>query len=365
MCGSALGAPHQNDRAYQVVRRRPDGPTDFYRYDMSRQPVEYGHYTGDFSLLLAVARSLAQQRGAVDARELLAALVGSYSPDQRRYSTYDGLVLEALMAGSRPAEVPALAEQFLAATTQRYAGTTSDRPEREPHGPADYCAAARAAPIGLLYRSAPPAVLLQAVRASCEFSHPTPLGLDAAHVVAASVAWLARQEPGGVDCKPAGLLQGLITDVAYTADMAGKLRFIREHLFQVGEVADWRQFYRGPAWARLLSVFNSLCFHGFATAGSEAAAVALWVLLVNWNRPEQAVIMAASLGGNSSATAQIVGAMAGALYGDAWVPPRWRDALENGPETGRDAVLQLGAELEALYRGNAEGEGGGVEPQTV
>lgn len=31
---------------YQVVRRRPDGPTDFYRYDMSSRPVAYGHYTG-------------------------------------------------------------------------------------------------------------------------------------------------------------------------------------------------------------------------------------------------------------------------------------------------------------------------------
>lgn len=56
------------------------------------------------------------------------------------------------MAGCKPENVPALAGQFLAATTQRYAGTTSDRPEREPCGPSDYCAAARAAPIGLAYR---------------------------------------------------------------------------------------------------------------------------------------------------------------------------------------------------------------------
>lgn len=54
---------------------------------------------------------------------------------------------------------------------------------------------------------------------------------------------------------------------------------------------------------------------------------------------------------------QIVGAMAGALYGDAWVPERWRDALENGTEAGRDAVLQLGADLEGLRCG----EGGSEE----
>lgn len=56
---------------------------------------------------------------------------------------------------------------------------------------------------------------------------------------------------------------------------------------QVGEVTDWRAFYRSAAWARLLAVFNTLTFHGFATAGSEVAAVALWVLLTSWNRPEQ------------------------------------------------------------------------------
>lgn len=49
--------------------------------------------------------------------------------------------------------------------------------------------------------------------------------------------------------------------------------------------------------------------------------------------------------------------MAGALYGDAWVPERWRDALENGTEAGRDAVLQLGADLEGLRCG----EGGSEE----
>ncbi|KAG2495001.1 hypothetical protein HYH03_006934 [Edaphochlamys debaryana] len=361
MCGNVLGAPHQDERQYQVVSVRRTGVTDFWKYDFGPDAVPYGEYTGEMCNLLAVAASLVACNGAhPDA--LREAIVGSYSPETRRYSPYDKIVAEAVLQGVDPADVPELAERYLAEATRRHASTASDRAEREPYGPSDLCAAARAAPIGYAYRSAPHDQLLTAVRASLEFSHATPLGLDAAAVVAAAVGWAARQqagEPGaegageggeGAEggCGPEALLAFLTEHVAVTTDMRGKLALLKDGLFQVGPVTDWRSFYAGPAWARLAGLFSRLSFHGYATVGSEFAAVALLAFLSSWGRPEQAVIIAASFGGHAPATAQVVGALGGALYGDGWLPDRWLDELENGEEAGRDAVAKLARELAAV-----------------
>ncbi|KXZ53700.1 hypothetical protein GPECTOR_6g617 [Gonium pectorale] len=357
MCGNVLGAPHQYERHYQVTRMRGNGVTDFWRYDIGEQPLQYGQYTGDFSNLLAVARSLLEARG-VDTGTVMVALLGSYDPENRRYSPYDKLVSEALLAGADPAAVPELAERYLEETTRRHASTSSDRADREPYGPSDLCAAARAAPIGLAYRAADYPTLLSAVRRSLAFSHTTPLGLDAAAVVAAAAAWCARQQPGDrVVCRPEVLLSHLINDVAVTADMAAKLRLLRENLFQLEAVTDWRSFYAGPQWHGLTRLLSALCFHGYATAGSEFAAVVLLAFLTSWGRPEQAVIVAASFGGHAPATAQVVGALAGALYGREWVPERWWSGLENAEgEGGRDAVVAAGLQLAVLQLAEDEAE---------
>lgn len=119
---------------------------------------------------------------------------------------------------------------------------------------------------------------------------------------------------------------------------------------QLDEVTDWRAFYAGPQWARLTALFSRLSFHGLATAGSEFASVVLLALLSSWGRPEQAVIVAASLGGHAPATAQTVGALAGTLYGQSWVPERWWRGLGEGVEgeAGREAVVQAGRALAAV-----------------
>ncbi|GIM05420.1 hypothetical protein Vretimale_9922 [Volvox reticuliferus] len=350
MCGNVLAAPYQDDRHYHVIRYRPNGVTDFWRYDIGTRPAGYGQYTGDFGNLLAVARSLVEHRGA-DTEAVLNALATSYEPGVRRYSTYDKVVMDAVQAGSQPLQVPELAERYLAETTRQLASTSSDRSDREPYGPTDLCAAARAAPIGFAYRSAGGDRLLSAVRRSVLFSHPTPLGLDGAHVVAAAAAWAARQQPAdAVGCRPEVLLNHLINDVAVTADMADKLRLLRDNLFQVAAITSWRSFYAGPQWHALARMLSLLSFHGYATAASEFAAVALLVFLTNWGKPEQAVMVAASLGGHAPATTQVVGALAGALHGKDWVPTRWWDALENDVEgySGRDAVAGVGRAMAKL-----------------
>jgi hypothetical protein len=49
MCGNVLGAPVQNDRHWMVMKRWPDGLTDFWRFDVGPDAVPHGHYTGAHS----------------------------------------------------------------------------------------------------------------------------------------------------------------------------------------------------------------------------------------------------------------------------------------------------------------------------
>lgn len=104
-------------------------------------------------------------------------------------------------------------------------------------------------------------------------------------------------------------------------------------------------------WNRLVAVLSRITFHGYATSGTEGVAVALWALVTNWDAPEQAVIVSASFAGSAPVTSQMTGAFAGALHGDAWIPQRWMDELENGPG-GRDEVIEMARRLASLRCGS-------------
>jgi ADP-ribosylglycohydrolase len=46
----------------------------------------------------------------------------------------------------------------------------------------------------------------------------------------------------------------------------------------------------------------------------------------------------------------MAGALAGALHGRTWIPPRWHDNIENGPD-GRDQIVQVAKCLPDLAGG--------------
>jgi ADP-ribosylglycohydrolase len=43
----------------------------------------------------------------------------------------------------------------------------------------------------------------------------------------------------------------------------------------------------------------------------------------------------------------MAGALVGALYGGSWIPARWYDNIENGPQ-GRDQIVALAKRLATL-----------------
>jgi hypothetical protein len=81
---------------------------------------------------------------------------------------------------------------------------------------------------------------------------------------------------------------------------------------QVGHITaakggGWRAFYRSHEWARLTSVLSLMTYHGYATAGTEGVAVALWALVTSWGMPQQAVCVSAAFAGSAPVTSQLAG----------------------------------------------------------
>ncbi|MEW5297349.1 MAG: hypothetical protein WDW36_000563 [Sanguina aurantia] len=320
LCGNVLGAPWANDRPHAVARMQPEGVRDIWRYNLPSPDgsiLEYGTYTGELCTLLATARSLVadqglSREGVIDE---LAALVTDPSSSKRRYSRYSFLETESTKTS-----------------------TASDRPAREPHGPGDYGAATRAAPIGLAYRAA--------VQESCYFSHTHPAAQDAACVMAAAVAWLCRSDPTSSACTPQALLEHLV-GVAETGEVVSLLQLLLRNQFCMTHTPDWRPLLKGHEWHKVQATLSAITYHGYATAGPEAVAVALWAVVTHWREPEDALIAAATFGGSVPATSQMTGALVGALHGDSWLPERWMEVVENGAG-GRDDVARLAAQLASL-----------------
>jgi hypothetical protein len=96
--------------------------------------------------------------------------------------------------------------------------------------------------------------------------------------------------------------------------------------------------------------------------GTQAAALALWVLLSSWQHPKQAVMLAASLGGYAATTGALVGALAGALHGCSWVPQSWWSVLQEERLQPQQQLQQQGEdEGEYLQEDELEMMGGVVE----
>ncbi len=62
------------------------------------------------------------------------------------------------------------------------------------------------------------------------------------------------------------------------------------------------------------------------------------------------VIRAVGFGGDTDTIGAMAGALAGALHGRSWIPPRWYDNIENGPG-GRDEMVRVARRLAGLSCG--------------
>ncbi|KAF6258473.1 ADP-ribosylation/Crystallin J1 [Scenedesmus sp. NREL 46B-D3] len=335
-----------------------------WSFDVAPNPLPPGHVTGDFITMLAVAWSLVRQQQA-DAFDMLDCLASSYSPGSpARYSPYNALALEGLSEGTNPFLLAKHAEQYLAVTPSRASQSCSHRPDRQLHGTEDFAGVIRAVPVGIAYRDAPQDVLREAADAATVFTHPTELGGEGAVVVAAAVAWLSKADPASAT--PQQLLEHLQSVASSSPDMTAKLQLLQQQLprmADLGCVTDWRAFWGSAHWAHFTATANLLWKQNLAMQGTQAAALALWVVLSSWRHPKQAVMLAASLGGYAATTGGLVGGLAGALHGCSWVPQAWWGVLQEEWLQPQQPQLQGDAEHppeeeEALSQGELGGPNG-------
>jgi poly(ADP-ribose) glycohydrolase ARH3 len=83
---------------------------------------------------------------------------------------------------------------------------------------------------------------------------------------------------------------------------------------------------------------------GVSGVASESVPAALWSFLSAFEDPEEALIRAINLGGDTDTIGALTGSLAGAYHGINAFPRRWLDALEN-TDKGRDYVISLADRL--------------------
>lgn len=263
----------------------------------------FGCYTDDTQMALALATSLVEC-GRVDAAHASAKFAEFYEP-WRGYGGAAHRVMRLLADGGD------------------YRGT--GRIEF-PEGSFGNGGAMRIAPVGLAYRHSSDKILLEAVEDALLCTHVHPEAIDGALVQAKAVALAATMEPESFN--PTKLIASLLatcrTEVmaANLVILADALRHNDEDVYVIGRVGNGIQ-------------------------ASQAVSAALWALLRYWRTPEDCVVRAVGLGGDTDTIGAMTGALVGALYGASWIPPRWHDNIENG-ELGRDELVSVSRRLSQL-----------------
>jgi poly(ADP-ribose) glycohydrolase ARH3 len=272
--------------------------------DFLDTPRGRGCYTDDTQMALALARSLVEARRA-HAAHAANAYAQHFDP-RRGYGAGAKIVLRALAAGA----------------DYRQTGRS-----QFPEGSFGNGGAMRIAPVGLAYRHASEEVLRQAVTEALLCTHVHPEAVDGATLLARAVATAACTDdsqrfdgPGVVET-----LAGLSQHDAMQEKVATVRRGLKEN-------------WPDEEAARHLGT-------GIRTA--EAVPAALWCVGRYAGDPEECIVRAVALGGDTDTIGAMAGAVVGALHGTGWVPARWFGAMENGPD-GRDAIIEAARRLAEL-----------------
>ncbi len=294
--GDVLGAPVEMQSRAEILQQHPGLLRDFIS---SERGLGFGCYTDDTEMTLALARSLIRSSG-VDGVDCAAAYAESFSP-QRGYGRSAVQVLTALQQGA----------------DWRQTGTMLFAEGSFGNG-----GAMRIAPIGLLYGQQDYLLLYAKVKAAVWMTHTHAEGIDAALLQARAIGLLLAAEKIPDREK---FLEQLLW-YAPESIFNGKLELLATLLAQQAGAAQVAETF------------------GCGVRSRESWPPALWAALRYIDDPEEAIIQAVNLGGDTDTVAAMTGALVGALHGEHWFPQRWFEQLENGPH-GRDELISVAVQL--------------------
>lgn len=331
MCGDSLGAtPEYLKLSWrEMCTRWPGGLRDFQRgarLGLDPNDVRFGDYTDDTNAALALADSMVQCQG-LDAQHA-AENYGRFWLHEPERGCPDSaqIPMAAVLAG---ADITGVSRLLF------------------PTGSFANGGAMRIGPVGWAFRTATNEQLRAAVQHATISSHVNPEAIDGAVVVAKAVSILASTASVH-DIQPEVLLRQL-KEVCRTRAMRSKISKL---------LVAWES--RGSAdeiWAEVVWTLGddnvdkragSDAREGwFQIKATTAVACAIWAFCDRLQDPEEVIVGAVMLGGDTDTVGAIAGALCGALHGARWLPSRWLDNLENG-EWGRDFAIRTGVGLSML-----------------
>lgn len=207
----------------------------------------------------------------------------------------------------------------------------------------------RIAPIGIAYRNASDDVLHKAVVDAVLCTHTHAQSVDGAFVQAKAIATLVKTDPAQFHAH--AFLESL-RSVARTEAIRNT---IQKALNQVKK-------YEGTPGDTSMELTTGNDVIGNGHAAVDAIGSSLLIFSRFWKTPEDALINAVSLGGDTDTITSLTGALLGALHGAKWIPKRWFDKIENGKH-GRDFIIELAKKLATLDCTTSEGKGEAILKQ--
>jgi ADP-ribosylglycohydrolase len=287
--GDALGMPTQA-LPRELIKARYGSITDF-QPGPPDQPIApnmpAGSVTDDTEQALLLGRLLVAGNGRIDPNQLAAELL-AWEQDMARRGSLD------LLGPSTKAAVAAVAAGVPIEEAGRNGSTNG--------------AAMRITPVGIAFPATDLPVLVERVVEASWVTHNTDVALAGAAAVAAAVS--------------AGLAGAHVAEATETGVRAAELGATRGNWVAAADVAERillaTEVTKGLAPDEAADLIYRLV--GTSVATQESVPAAFGVLAVYPDDPWQAVLLAASLGGDCDTIAAIAGAIAGACHGSAGFP---------------------------------------------
>lgn len=280
-----------------------------------------GKYTDDTQMTIALADSLVESKGI--SLEHVANKYNEYFQPHRGYADASITALNAIAQG--------LGWEVTGRVAYREGSFGSG-------------ASMRIAPLGIAYRNASDDVLHKAVVDAVLCTHTHPQSVDGGFVQAKAVSVLVKTDPASF-AGPLPLLETLLA-CARTDVIRGTIQ----------KVINQVKRYEANPSDTTLSATTGDDVIGNGVAAPDAIGSSLLMFSRYWKTPEDAIINAVALGGDTDTIAAHTGALVGALHGNKWIPQRWYDKIENDKQ-GRDFIIDLAKKLATLDCTTCEGKG--------
>jgi len=308
LIGDVLGSSVEGWEIEKLKKQYPNKLRDFIPgVPMGVREVRYGCYTDDTNASLALASSLVENSGLIPKH-----VAESYGKFWKR---------KPERGCPRSAQI--VMQSVLDGMDYKKAGTLLFKDGSFANG-----GVMRISPVGLAYRNATDEQIHNAVVSALLSTHVHPQSIDAAYLQVKGISFLLKEENKGIT---ADAFLGKVLEWSRNDEMKNQLQKL---IILFVNKSDDETFIR-------------VIGEQFQLKSIDAYPSVLWAFVHNMNDPEECIIHAVNLGGDTDTIGSIAGSLCAAYNGCDWIPKRWWDNIENG-DYGRDYCVEIARKLYSL-----------------